>query len=72
MFEYINFGSERAQLFNLLLVGSGNITMTAPIYSHRSIPIEAGRPGLTAIPYNEIHRDPDIMSAGMVESGNDS
>jgi len=34
--------------------------------------MEAGLPGLTVISYNEIHRDVDVISSGMVEIGNDS
>jgi flagellar biosynthetic protein FliR len=36
--DLINYGSEKVQLFILLLMRTGGILMTAPIFSHNSIP----------------------------------
>ena len=38
MFDLINYGSEKIQLFILLTMRTGGILMTAPIFSHKSIP----------------------------------
>lgn len=38
MLDLVNYGAEKIQLFILLTMRTGGILMTAPIFSHRSIP----------------------------------
>lgn len=38
MLDLVNIGAEKLQLFMLLLMRTGGIMLTAPIFSHRSIP----------------------------------
>ncbi len=38
MFDLVNFGAEKIQLFILLMMRTGGIMIAAPIFSHRSIP----------------------------------
>ncbi|MCK5126310.1 MAG: flagellar biosynthetic protein FliR [candidate division Zixibacteria bacterium] len=38
MFDFINLGAEKIQLFILLMMRVGGIMLTAPVFSHRAIP----------------------------------
>ena len=38
MLDFVNFGAEKIQLFVLLTMRTGGIMLTAPVFSHRSIP----------------------------------
>jgi len=68
--DFINFGAEKVQLFILLLMRTAGIIMTAPIFSHKSIPRRitvAMSLGLTTVLMPLMAGTPLPQSLGMVE-----